>query len=175
MSYQQEDNITTLLTAQRVQLYVSTSTAAVKKGGGYTPATKSDITTTTGNNQKGSRLATMRGLSVNMAHPRRRINHGLSRMYVHAAPDIMMSFVISGDTQVLTFIQARAVRTTGVLPRYTWMVRVTDEAGKTSDKRFVAQLESVSMEKPIESQDDPYDITCDLIVMDQTLSTNAFE
>ena len=158
-----EDNITTLLVAQRVQLFVSANSNTKN---GLAAQNISSVTT---------RLVTMRGLSINMAHPRRRINHGLSRVYVHAAPDIMMNFVISGDSGLLKWVQDRSTRTKGVLPRYTWNVKVTDEAGTTTDKRFVAQLESVSFEKPIESQDDPYDITCDLIVMDQTMDNPAFE
>ncbi len=169
MSYEEEYNLSSLMIAQRVQLYVNPktnittlTTANLNKGNAQPPKSLPG----SGNSQ----LATMRGLNINASHPRRRINHGMQRFYTHAAPDITMSFVVSGDDELLSFLEARVKRINGSLPIYDWWVRATSNDGTNVDRGFSGQLESINFEKPLESQDDPYDITCDIIVQQQTLT-----
>ena len=146
------DNITSLLLAQRVELlYGDASDSSADKN-----------------------LTMMRGLSVSQDHPRRRINHGMERFYVHPVPDITMSFTVSGDINLYDFLRVRSVRNAGgIIPRYWWAFKATDTAASSASSKTVqiqGQLDSVTFTKPMESQDDPFDISCEIIAHSEKLS-----
>ena len=143
-NYGNNDYVTTLMTAQLVELMVASAESGTSAN---------------------DKLTTMRGVSISEDHSRRRINHGLRRQYFHSAPDILMTFTISGESDLLEYIRTRGVRNgRGVLPRYVWSIKATPETGSAKTLTVTAQLENATYTKPTESQDDPFDITCSLIV-----------
>ena len=87
--------------------------------------------------QAGVELRMMRDIRWEKTHPETRIDHGTDRTYGHAAPDIGMSFIVTGtagsnDRDLATFLRTRnMLDARNVLPTYTWGFQVTSNDNQT--------------------------------------------
>ena len=106
------DAETNLILAQRVELLVSSASPG-----------------TTGNDK----LTTMRNLEFEQTHPEVRTNHGLTRTYGHGSPDIGIRFTLSVSPEIVEYLRERGTRnvTTGIIPTYTYAMKVTSGTGTT--------------------------------------------
>ena len=110
-----------LLLAQNVKLYADIDTGA---SGAPAKSHADDY------------LAAMTVLDWSIVHPMNRSNHGRKVDYGFAAPDILISAVLSGTSELLPkLVDLCSQNEVGVIESRVWRFEVQDLASSTADKK----------------------------------------
>ena len=134
-----EDNI---VLAQRVELLVSGAVDAA--------------TTVAGVDDK---FTTMRETDLDIVHPETRINHGLTRVYGHGAPDIGIRGVLTVSQDLFAYLKTRSVQGAGnVLPTYAYALKCTSQGGTSKTIAFKGKLTEKRYRKRDAEQGDATDV-----------------
>ena len=118
------------------------------------------------------RFTTMRGLSLSITHPKTRINHGMTRTYQHAAPDITLGFTISVTQDILEFLRTRGTQdTNGVIPTYKYALKATANNGTSKTISVSGKLDEKFYNKADGAQETAMDARCSITVTDSAEPT----
>ena len=94
-------------------------------------------------------LVLMRDVSIEKDHPETRTNHGRTRTYSYSAPDISISFVCSGTTDLLAYLNTRSkLNARNVLPIYKWAMKVTSNNGQVRVMEIIGTLPYIRHHAP---------------------------
>ncbi len=138
----------TIITAQNVQLQV-----------GASPGNNSSTT--------GDVLVKMREVEIEKDHPETRIDHGKTRNYTHASPDISIRFILSASKSVFAYIKTRnTVNAQNVLPIYPWNIKCTADDGTVKNLKIAGKLPYKRVIKNDADPQAPVDIECRIRITD---------
>ena len=114
------------------------------------------------------KLTTMRDFDLEILPVETRINHGLTRVYGHGAPDIGIRFVLSLTKDIFDYLRPRGVRTSnGVIPTYKWAMKATSNDGTSKTITVDGKLTEKKYRKVDGDQGEPTDIECFIRVLDK--------
>ena len=134
-----EDHI---VLAQRVELLVSSAADA--------------DATAAGVNDK---FTTMRETDLDIVHPETRINHGLTRVYGHGAPDIGIRGVMTVSEELFAYLKVRSTQSSAnVLPTYAYALKCTPQDGTAKTIVFKGKLTEKRYRKRDTEQGDATDV-----------------
>lgn len=112
----------------------------------------------------------MRGVDIEKSHPETRVDHGRTRTYGHAAPDIAIRFMLSASTDIFADLKTKSTRNShGVLPSYKWNIKCTASDGGKKNLAISGKLFYFKVTKPDNSVVDPVDAECQIRLTDETV------
>ena len=105
------------------------------------------------------KLSTMRDAELEISHPETRINHGLTRVYGHGAPDIGIRATMTVAEDLFAYLRARGLKKdSNVIPTYTWAIKCTPQNGAAKTIKFTGKLTEKRYIKRDAEQQDPADV-----------------
>ena len=113
----------------------------------------------------------MRGVRIEKTHPETRINHGNTRTYGHAAPDVAIRFLLSASSDVFADLKTRSTRNArGVIPSYAWKIRCTSNSNVAKILTLNGKLFETTIIKPDDAAEDPVDIEARIRITDENVT-----
>lgn len=116
-------------------------------------------------------FALMRGTQLAVSHPETRTDHGQTRIYGHAAPDIAISGTLSCSNDTIDELGTRSERTdVGILPTYEWKIEGTANDGTKKTISLNGQLFEFTVIKHDGPPTDPIDAEYTIRVHEETIT-----